>query len=154
MNLLEELKSEYDLCINNPSEYQRKVDSISDLFFLKGKRRLKWNYCPVRVFGKYPSAPFVMFGINPGIFQKDSPLEDAEARKSWRHYQNLYLNFYGTFYHFWIKSPYYSAMSHLVAGLSDDHQNKSRWELFDSYLTNLELIPYHSEGIVHVFIYS
>jgi hypothetical protein len=26
-------------------------------------------------------------------------------------------------------------------------QSKSKWDLFDSYLTNLELIPYHSEGI-------
>jgi hypothetical protein len=26
-------------------------------------------------------------------------------------------------------------------------QNKSKWDIFDSYLTNLQLIPYHSEGL-------
>ena len=30
MNLLEEIKADYDLCINNPCECQRKVDSISE----------------------------------------------------------------------------------------------------------------------------
>jgi hypothetical protein len=44
------------------------------------------------------------------------------------------------------ESPYYTALGHLLAGLTNS-QHKSKWDIFDSYLTNLELIPYHSEGL-------
>jgi hypothetical protein len=97
MNLLEEIKADYDLCINNPQEYQMKVDSISDLSSLKGRQRLKGDNCPVYVFGKYETSRFVMFGINPGYSSKNNPVEEMEARKSWQDYQNLYLNFFGIF---------------------------------------------------------
>jgi|SRR5215211_511862 len=146
MNLLEEIKADYDICINNPYEYQKKVDSISDLFSLKGRQRLKGDYCPVYVFGRYQSTPFVMLGINPGFSSKNSPVEDKEARKSWQNYQNLYLNFFRYFSDNKFESPYYTALGHLLAGLTGA-QNKSKWDIFDSYLTNLELIPYHSEGL-------
>jgi hypothetical protein len=87
-----------------------------------------------------------MFGLNPGYSPKNNPIEDNEARKSWKHYQNLYLNFFRYFFDHKFESPYYTALGHLLAGLTED-QSKSKWDLFDSYLTNLELIPYHSEGI-------
>jgi hypothetical protein len=63
MNLLEELRTDYNLCIDKPREYHRKVDCIPDLFFLKGEDRLKTEYCPVRIVGKYQITPFVMFGL-------------------------------------------------------------------------------------------
>jgi hypothetical protein len=47
--LLEALKAGYDLCINHPSEYQSLVNSISDLFSLKGERRFIADYCPGRI---------------------------------------------------------------------------------------------------------
>jgi hypothetical protein len=152
MILLKELRTDYNLCIDNPREYHRKVDSISDLFFLKGEDRLKAEYCPVRIVGKYQITPFVMFGLNPGISKTQSPLEDQEARKSWSHYLNLYHNFYGPcFSHFWIRSPYYTALYHLITGLSNNYfnedGNKQKPELLDTYLTNIELIPYHSNGL-------
>jgi hypothetical protein len=81
MSLLEEIKADYDLCINNPYEYQKKVDTISNLFSLKGRQRFKGDYCPVYVFGKYHLTPFVMLGINPGFSSKNSPVEDKEAKK-------------------------------------------------------------------------
>ena len=146
MHLLEEIRAEYDLCISNPYEYQKKVDSVSDLFSLKGKQRLKDNYCPVYVFGRYQLTPFVMLGINPGFSSKNSPVEDKEARKSWEGYQSLYLNFFRYFADHKFESPYYTALGHLLAGLIGD-QSKSKWDLFDFYQSNLELIPYHSEGI-------
>jgi hypothetical protein len=146
LNLLEEIRAEYDLCINNPLEYQKKVNSISDLFSLNAKQRLKWEYCPVYVVGRYQATPIVMLGINPGISLKNSPVEDMEARKSWDVYQNLYLNFFQYFSDHKFESPYYTALGHLLAGLTGV-ENKSRWTIFDSYLTNLELIPYHSEGL-------
>jgi hypothetical protein len=61
-------------------------------------------------------------------------------------YQNLYLNFFQYFSDQKFESPHYTALGHLLAGLTGD-QSKSKWDLFDYYLTNLELIPYHSEGI-------
>jgi hypothetical protein len=94
MDLLEEIKADYDLCINNPYEYQKKANSISDLFSLKGRQRRKGDNCPAYVIGKYESSPFVMFGINPDYSPKNNPIEDTEARKSWEDYLNLYLNFF------------------------------------------------------------
>jgi hypothetical protein len=129
MNLLEEIKANYDLCINDPYEYQKKVDSVSDLFSLKGKQRLKGDYCPVYVFGKYHSTPIVMLGINPGFSSKNSPIEDMEARKSWQDYQNLYLDFFRYFSNHKFESPYYTALGHLLAGLTGD-QSTSKWETF------------------------
>jgi hypothetical protein len=146
MNLIEEIKAEYELCINNPHQYQSKIDSISNIFSLKGKKRLKGDYCPVYVVGRYQSTPLVLFGLNPGFSSKNSPIEDQEARKSWEDYQDLYLNFFRYFSDQKFESPYYTALGHLLAGLTGD-ENKSKWDLFDLYLTNLELIPYHSEGI-------
>jgi hypothetical protein len=146
MNLLEEIKADYDLCINNPHEYQRKVDSTSDLFSLKGRQRLKGDNCPAYIIGKYETSPFVMFGINPGYSHKINPVEDLEARKSWDDYQNLLLNFFRNMSEHKFESPYYTALGHLLGGLTGV-ENESRWAISDSYLTNLELIPYHSEGL-------
>ena len=69
-----------------------------------------------------------------------------EARKSWDDYQNLYLNFFRYFSEHKFESPYYTALGHLLAGLTGA-QDKSKWDIFDSYLTNLESIPYHLEGL-------
>jgi hypothetical protein len=153
MNLLGEMKADYDLCINYPHEYQKKVDHISDLFSLKGRQRLKGDNCPAYVIGKYETSPFVMFGVNPGYSHKNNPVEDKEARKSWQDYQNLYLNFFRYFSDNKFESPYYTALGHLLAGLTGV-QNKSKWDIFDSFLTNLELIPYHSEGLPYRLDYQ
>ena len=72
MNLLEGMKEDYDLCINHPQEYQRKVDYISDLFSLKGRQGFKGDNCPSYVIGKYETSPFVMFGINPAYSSKNN----------------------------------------------------------------------------------
>jgi hypothetical protein len=82
-----------------------------------------------------------MFGINPGYSRKNNPVEDMEARKSWDDYRNLNLKFFRFFSDHKFESPYYTALGHLLAGLTGV-ENKSRWTIFDSYLTNLELIPY------------
>lgn len=68
------------------------------MFRLKNKNRLKTDYCPVFVIGKYHTAPIIFFGVNPGYSSKNSPIEENEASKSWEHYQNLYLNFFNTFH--------------------------------------------------------
>jgi hypothetical protein len=66
MDILEEIRSDYWLCINKPQEYQQKADTVSDLFSLKARQKLKGDNCPVYLVGKYESAPVIMFGINPG----------------------------------------------------------------------------------------
>ena len=150
MDILQEIRSDYHLCINNPNEYQQKVDTISNLFSLKGRQRLKGDNCPVYVVGKYKSAPVAMFGVNPGYSSVNNPIEEEEARKSWEHYQNLYQNFFLFFSNRGFESPYYTSLWYLLSGLIDceDKVKMDKWLLFDLYLTNLELIPYHSEGII------
>jgi hypothetical protein len=135
--------------VKNPVEYQKNINSISDLFGLKGKNRFKSDNCSVYVVGKYQTAPVIMFGINPGYSSTNNPTEENEARKSWQRYQSLYLNFYQFFSNNKFESPYYTALWYLLSGLTGENIPKERkWELFDKYLCNLELIPYHSEGIV------
>jgi hypothetical protein len=99
------------------------------------------DYCPVRIVGKYDTAPFVMFALNPGgtMIRK---AEDEEARKSWEHYLRLYANWF-KFPQYWIKSPYYVALGHLLRGLTNNDSMQPT-ELFDSYFCNVELIPFHS----------
>ena len=46
------------------------------------------------------------------------------------------------------QSPYYTALGYLLSGLlKKQYYNDGKWRLFDKYLANIELIPYHSEGI-------
>ncbi|MGI0033252.1 MAG: hypothetical protein ACRD97_08285 [Nitrososphaeraceae archaeon] len=148
MPLSQEVQDDYQLCLRRPLEYREKVDSISDLFALRGKNRFKSDNCAVYVVGRFQYAPIVMFGVNPGYSRKNNPVEEMEARKSWQHYQNLYYNFFQFFALNEFESPYYTALWHLLSGLTGTNIPKERkWDLFDKYLCNLELIPYHSEGI-------
>ena len=145
---MEEIKTGYDLCIKEPHEYKRKVNSISDLLLLKGNKRLIDTDCPVFVVGNYEMAPIVMFGINPGYSSKNNPSEDREARISWEHYIQLYKNFYNYFESYHFKSQYYKTFRYLIAGLiKKDIPNEQKWKFFDRYLIIMELIPYHSNGI-------
>jgi len=146
--LLQEIRNEYQDYALFPVEYKKKVDSISNLFGLKNKNRLKTDYCPLFVIGKYQTAPIIFFGVNPGYSSKNSPIEENEASKSWEHYQSLYLNFFQYFSRHKFESPFYTALWYLISGLTGtNYPIKRKWALFDKYLCNLELIPYHSEGI-------
>ena len=148
MDLLQEVRDEYELCVKRPAEYQKKVDSISDMFHLRGKHRLKGDNLPVYFVGKFEEASIIMFGLNPGNFSTNKPREEHEARKSWHHYQNLYLNFFQSLARNEFQSPYYTALGYLLSGLlMKQFSNDGKWRLFDKYFANIELIPYHSEGI-------
>ena len=87
MDLLQEARDEYGLCIKRPVEYQKKVDSISDMFLLRGKNRLRGDNYPVYFVGKFEEASIIMFGLNPGYSSTNNPREELEARQSWHHYQ-------------------------------------------------------------------
>jgi hypothetical protein len=41
---MDEIKKEYDLCIQQPFEYKKKVNSISNLLLLKGNKKLKVTF--------------------------------------------------------------------------------------------------------------
>jgi hypothetical protein len=148
MRLFEEMKLDYDLCINDPISYKQKIDSISDLLRLKNYDRLI-DDTPVYLVGKYEKSPFVLFGINPGYSSKNNPTEDREARISWENYLNLYKNFFLYFENMKFESPYYNSLWYLLTGLlyKEKYLIENKWKLFDSYLINIELIPYHSRGI-------
>lgn len=125
-SLLQEIHDEYKLYTQNSIEYEKKVNSLSDLFGLKGKNRLKSDYCAVYLVGKFQTAPIVMFDINPGHSAKNSPIEEQEARKSWEHYQDLYLNFFQYFANNKFESPYYTALWYLLSGLTGSAIPKER----------------------------
>ena len=93
-DLLHEIREEYLLYTIDQRRYEKKVNSISDMFGLTRKNRFKADYCAVYVVGRFQCAPIIMFGLNPGYSSRNSPIEENEARKSWEDYQNLYLNFF------------------------------------------------------------
>jgi hypothetical protein len=146
--LEDEMKAEYYLCINKPEEYRKKVDAISDLFHLTTAKanRLISSDCPVYVVGHCNE--YIMVGLNPGYSAINNPVEDVEARKSWEHYLDFYqYKFFKFFEANKFESPYYKSLYLLLFNVSGHHEN-NLWQFFDLYTTNLELIPYHSQGII------
>ncbi len=141
MSFNKEIKADYALCTNQPLEYKKKVDGISDLLGLKGKNRLKNDNCAAYIIGR-PDAKFVLFSLNPGYVREWSVREDTELRQSWEVYQRFFLNFFK--HNYSEKSQFYNGLGQLLCGLSDI---VDKWECFDANLLNLELIPYHSEGL-------
>jgi hypothetical protein len=81
VELTQEIRDEYKLYAQNPVGYEKKVDSISDMFGLTKKNRLKTDYCAVYVVGKFQTAPIVFFGVNPGYSSNNSPIEQNEANR-------------------------------------------------------------------------
>jgi hypothetical protein len=150
LDLLDKIKEEYELCVNKPQEYKERVDSVSNLLGLKGKYKLISDHCPAYIVGNYNQANVVFFGLNPGHSDANSPIEDKEARISWNKYQQLYLNFFSYFEKMGFESPYYTSLWYLLSGLMhnpSEYTISNKWKFFNSYLINMELIPYHSGGI-------
>lgn len=151
MNLLDKIKEEYELCINYPHEYKEKVDSISTLLRLNGKNMLLSDICPVYIVGRYQTSPFISFGINPGYSDVNNPSEEKVARVSWKTYQDLYQNFFSFFNTNGFESPYYTSLWYLLTGVKTNSRKfeiRDKWKFFEENLTNMELIPYHSKGII------
>lgn len=147
---MDKIKEEYELCINNPQEYKKRVDAVSNLLGLKGKYKLISDHCPAYIIGNYSQSNIVFFGLNPGHSDANSPIEDKEARISWDRYQQLYQNFFSYFEKMEFESPYYTSLWYLLTGLMNnpkEYKINDKWKFFNSYLTNMELIPYHSRGI-------
>lgn len=150
MGLAETIKKEYEFFKIYPDEYSKKVKSISYLLVQKGKNEFMSDQSPVYIFGNVESAPFILFGINPGYSDLNNPIEEKVARMSWESYVNLYRNFFTFFNEKGFRSPYYTSLGYLIGGLVSIFGGtplSNRWELFQKYIANIELIPYHSRGI-------
>jgi hypothetical protein len=70
------------------------------------------------------------------IIEKFEPanVRDDEARKSWRHYQDLYLNFFLYFSNNRFESPYYTALWYFLSGLLNgslgkEYKKTDKWKL-------------------------
>jgi hypothetical protein len=135
--LQQEIKTDYELYMNHPLEYQRKVNSISNLLSLNGENSLMAECWPVYVVGR-PESPFVLFGLNPR-YGESIGREEVDARKGWNEYREYLLNFYKRRY--CPRSPFYNQLGKLFCGMTD---MKDQWDCFDCNLAVLELIPYHS----------
>jgi hypothetical protein len=135
-----EIKDDYDLCINQPLEYQRKLDNISDSLRLKGDSRLRADNTPMYNVGRLDSQ-YVMFTLNPGYDIDDITVnqEEVDARKGWEEYQIYCVEFYKRKY--CPDSRFYKTNGRLLCGLTG---MKDDWICFDANLLTLELIPYHS----------
>lgn len=68
MDLMEKIKHGYELCINGPSKYKEKVDSIFSLLELKGKYKLISEHCPVYFFRKTFQISHNVLWIKSGLF--------------------------------------------------------------------------------------
>jgi hypothetical protein len=137
-DMINEVKADYDLCINHPAEFQRKLDGISDNLGLEGTDRLLSDCTPAYVVGRL-DAPYVMFALNPG-YDANNMVGQIEGRKGWEEYQQLHREFYKRKY--CPNSRFYKTNGRLLCGLTG---LKDDWECFDANLLTLELIPYASK---------
>jgi hypothetical protein len=114
--LIEEIKTDYDLCINQPLEFQRKLDAISDSLGLEGDNRLRSDVTAMYSVGRSDS-PYVMFTLNPG-YGGDVTVnpEEVDARKGWGEYQDYVREFYNRKY--CPDSRFYKINGRLLCGLT------------------------------------
>jgi hypothetical protein len=68
---------------------------------------------------------------------------------SGEHYLEFYQNLFLWFKNMKFESQYYISLYYLISGLVPNSQYSihEKWDLFNSYSTNMELIPYDSRGI-------
>jgi hypothetical protein len=145
---LEEAKKDFELFHNNYEKYKEKVDTLSVLFKLKDKAKLRSDYLPTYFVGNFKDInyKYVLFGINPGFSEKQNPKEETWKKSSWKDYLNFARNFFILFKDNEMKSPYYKRLSKLFSGL-DNIEMENYNEIYDYYqkhIINIELIPYHS----------
>lgn len=146
--LLQEVKEDYHLFKYKSKEFHDKVALISNIFSLKGRDILLADVSPSYFVGKfYEKNHFIVFGINPGYILENNLIEEEETRKSWDDYCNHEVNFFSFFKGMDLDSQYYEKLWLLFSGIIGSKSERIDWNFFDSNVTNLNLIPYHSQGI-------
>jgi hypothetical protein len=146
--VLRDAREDFELFYANPVAYQRKVDSVSDLFGLRDSARLRNDYLPTYVVGDLESGQYkyALFSINPGFSKKQNPGEEKLKDETWEKYLFFVHNFFTLYYRNGFRSPYYSRLGKLLGaleGISLEPTTRLS-QFFQEHLINLDLIPYHS----------
>jgi len=148
-DFLKEIRKEYRLCKNNPREYKNRVDSLSNIFGLEGRHKLKSNYLPSHLGGKYDQPNHIVtFGLNPGWLPHYNKNSEKEKRKSFRRYLKRSKNSFHILKDYDHKSNYFRVYALLFSELMKNEFEDldcEKWDFFDNYVTSLNLIPYPSE---------
>ena len=147
---MHEIRQDYNLCVNNPEKYRKKVDEISSIFGLCGVKKLAY-LLPDGITGKYDrTKQIVCFGINPAYPKThDSNLEE-QRRKSWADYERIQKERFSFPKDHGPISKYYDDISILLTGLIKnkiEENIRNREKILYDHLTNVNLIPYRSNGI-------
>jgi hypothetical protein len=143
-----EIKVDYDLCINQPLEYQRKVDFVNNLFLFKGEYLMTRDYAPVFHIGKLES-PYALFSLNPRL-RNTTPIEDWYARDAWLNGGNMHRDLYKDFRNYPFHKPmsafsFFNPLGKLLSSLTYSSITLWEWADLDSILVNLELFPFYSK---------
>lgn len=148
VSILDEAKKDFDLFHDNLGEYKNKVDSISELFNLKGEAKLQSDYLPTYFVGdiKDENYKYALFGINPFFSEGQNSIEETWKENSWEDYLDFAKNFFTLFHQHRMKSKYYEKISKIFDGLENLNfiSNLDIYDYYQNHLINIDLIPYHS----------
>ncbi len=122
------------------------ADKFNEVYGFHDPKCLRSDLPPVFFAGKVGERPFVLLSLNPG---KSNKIEFEKYKQDgWK---KTYLNFFEWFSQEKIGSPYYSRFAVFLSGLLGEDapppNREHRLHLLSQNLVNLDLIPYHSEGI-------
>ena len=146
ISLIEEAKKDFDLFHDNFDEYKSKVDSISELFNLKGEAELRSDYLPTYFVGDLEGGcRYGIFSINPGFSEESNQIEEPWKEGSWEDYLNFTKNFFTLFYKNNMKSRYYIMLAKIFSGLDNVNFENNR-DYYQNNVINVDLIPYHSKN--------
>lgn len=150
-HLLREARADFELFYANPVAYQKKVDSISDLFGLAGDARLRNDYLPTYVVGDLEGEQYkyALFSLNPGFNDKKNSIEESLRNETWNKYMRYIQNYFNICYQHrcgWYGSRYYDRLGKLLGSLESVslESPEQRLRFFQEHLINLDLIPYHA----------
>ena len=142
-------KSDFELFYSNPEKYKDKVVNLSNMLGLTAENKLQEDFLPGYLAGNYQKgAKYVFIGINPGFDKNQNIIEEKLKDQTWDKYHNFILNFFDIFSNAGFKSPYFTRLYNLIAGLEKeeavltDRSDKIRY--MQGKVMTMELIPYHS----------
>lgn len=142
-------KEDFELYYSDPEKYKDKVVNLSNMLGLTAENKLQEDFLPGYLAGNYQEgAKYVFIGINPGFDKKQNVIEEKLKDQTWEKYHNFILNFFEIFANAGFKSPYFTRLFNLIAGLENDIINITERSEKIRYMQNkvvtMELIPYHS----------
>ena len=156
-----EFRDDFDLFYKDNDAYRKKVNEISDLLSLTGDQKLKNDYLPTYIVGNYEdnNEKYVIVSLNPGFDKAKNDEEEKLKNGSFDSYRNFILHFFELLRDVkyveengeekeWI-STYYKELWPYFATLVGEKLTldiNTKYDLYQKYLINIDLVPYHSEG--------